>query len=522
MNNFSTKHFIVLWLLSVLILAVQSCNDPGVQLEKSKVQFTFSSGTSSNGRVKDIGLPENARLRISIESSSGTPIFTNYEIQILKAGEGYITEPLELKPGSYALTDFMIVKDGEVLYAVPKSESPLSASVLHSLPYNFSLAENTVANVSVQVIDVRDEKPEAFGYASFKISIVNILSLIVFNTEGGQTSITTATAEVRNGKELVGTFSLDAAVNTIAFEGDPDAVYTLSVYSGEKASVNTFNFKALKKELGAKPLKIELEPALLLTLESSVDEGNEYEDFFEFLLDGTGGEVNIDWGDGSEDSVTLPFNGSHEYTSGTYTAVITGDLDQITNLAGFSYGTIIYAIKGLTNLPALKTYNPSWGAVPIKVDLSNCKNLETIFVEKYGAPYEPFDVRTDFKLPEEHFIDKFIFFLPSLEETEDIISAEELEVLVDNIYNNAMLRDIYAGRFLVYPVETPSAETQRKLNILQSDYNWRISLNGYPDDEDYEAGRIKHDMKAQRENWLRQKFPNSAHISRSGKIGITN
>ncbi len=516
MNNLP-KHFTAVWLLSTLILCLQSCEDRGVQLEKSKVQFTLSPGNASNGKAKDINLPENTRLRISIESNSGTPIFSDHEVQVLKAGNGYLTDPLELVPGTYQITDFMIVNDGEVLYAAPKNKSQLSSFVQHSLHYNFSVTENSVANVSMQVIDARNEKPEAFGYASFKK--VNSLSFIVFKKKGGQTSLRGATAELRQGKILIKTFSVNAGKNTIAFEGDPDALYTLSVYAGEEAKAITFNFRQLKKELGAKPLKIALEPALLLTMESGVDEGNEYEEFFEFILEGTGGAVNVNWGDGYESSATLPLNLTHEYTTGSYTAIVTGDLAQITNLYGFSYGTIIYAIKGLTNLTALKTYNPSWGAVPIKVDLSNCKKLETIYVAKYGAPYEPCDLRTDFKLPEEHFIKEFIFDAPTFDINREFISAAELAVLVDNIYNNAIKRDIHDGNFFVNPVEAPSAETQQKLDILQNDYNWGVGLN---DQIYFESGRTKQDLKGRREKWLRNQFPNSVHLSRSSKMAVAN
>lgn len=520
MNNFLPNRLAVICLFSTLILSVQSCDEQSIHLEKSKVQFTLSPGTTSNGRVTEIQLPENARLRISVESNSGAAIFSSHEIELLRTGNNYITAPLELMPGTYAITDFMIVKDSEVLNAAPRSKSPFSSFVLHSLPYNFSVSENSIANVSMQVIEVRDERPEAFGYGSFKVTTGNKLSFIVSNAKGGQPSLREATAELRRGKELIKTFSVAAGMNTIAFEGDPDAVYTLSVYAGEEANVRTFNFKELKNELGAKPLKIKLEPALLLTMESSV-ESNGSEEYFELVLEGTGA-VNINWGDGFEDPGTLPLAGSHEYTSGTYTAVITGDLDQITNLWGFSYGTVIMAITGLTNLTALKTYNPSWGAVPIKVDLGNCEKLETIHVEKYGAPYEPVDLRTDFKLPEEHFIKEFIFYAPSFDINRENISAEELEVLVDNIYNNATQRSIYEGRFFVSPVEAASAQTQKKLDILQNEYKWDVGLNRDIYEDNSEAGRTKKDLKSRRENWLRQKFPNNKHLFRSAAMARTN
>jgi len=234
-------------------------------------------------------------------------------------------------------------------------------------------------------------------------------------------------------------------------------------------------------------------------------------------LDGTDGAINVNWGDGYENSYELPLVGVHEYTIGTYTAIITGDLDQITNLWGFSYGTVIYGIKGLTNLTALKTYNPSWGAVPIKVDLSQCESLETIYVEKLGGPYEPIDLRTDFKLPENHLINNFVFYAPSIDGNREYITPEEFEVFVDNIYNNTTERSIYDGKFFVYPVQTPSPEVQQKLDILQNQYNWDVRLDGNIWDFS-EAGRTKQDLNARRENWLREKSPKSKHLSRSAKM----
>jgi hypothetical protein len=207
---------------------------------------------------------------------------------------------------------------------------------------------------------------------------------------------------------------------------------------------------------------------------------------------------------------------------GTYTAIVTGDLDKITNLYGFSYGSVIYGIKGLTNLTDLKTYNPSWGAVPIKVDLSNCKKLETIFVEKHGGPYETVDLRREFLLPDEHFINEFVFYAPSLDPTREYISAEELEVFVDNIYGNATRRSIYEGKFFVFPVETPSPETQRKMEILQSVYNWDVRLDGNIWDDYSEEGRIKQDLNARRETWLRNKFPESKHLLRSARMAFAD
>lgn len=515
-------HAIAVWLFAAQLFWLQSCSDQGVQPQKQKVQFTFSNeATSDNGRAMDTNLPENTRLRVSIETSAGTPVFSNHEINVMRAGGSYMTDPVELMPGIYVITDFMIVNENELLYATPKAGSPLSTHVTQAVPYTFTVSESSVANVNMQVIDSRVNAPEEFGYASFTANVVNLLSVSVFKEQGEGTSLTTATAELRQGKTLIKTFSLNASTNTISFAGDPDDEYTLMVYAADAAKVMNFNFKELKEGLGTNPLKITLEPALVLTVLSHTEEGQEWEDYYELALEGAGGTVHINWGDGREDTGTLPYVGSNEYTDGTYTAIVTGDLNQITDLWGFAYETYMTAIDGLTNLTALKTYNPSWGAVPIHVDLSNCENLETIFVEKYGAPYNPIDLRTDFNLPAQHYINKFVFYAPGLEEFRGKVTAEELEVMVTNIYNNTISRNINGGKFIVTPVDDPSPQTQEMLDLLQNYYGWTIGLNSDNIYDDSEAGRVNTSLEARRENWLRDRAPGK-RISPNAKMVVVN
>jgi hypothetical protein len=514
MSNLSKHFLIAIWLLAVGSLLL-SCSDQGVQLEKQKVQFTLSPISTSGESLTDIDLPENTRAMISVTSSNGESVFTDHEISVFKRGDSYITDPLDLMPGGYVVTDFMIVKDSVSLYLTPKKDAEVTTSATDALPYNFSVAENN-ATVSMRVIDVQDEDIEKFGYASARVK-ANTLSIAAYEKKGDNTSLTSATAELRQNKKLLKTFSLASAVNTIKLEGDPKIPYTLTVYTGNSAKSQTFDIKTLKKEIGKNPLQIVLEPALVLSLESYVGEGNEYEEYFEFRMDGQG-SVNVDWGDGEQSAITLPFQVSHEYFSGNYTAIITGDIHHVTDFSGFSYSTIISAISGLTNLPALKVYDPSWGAVPIKVDLSNCKQLERINVAKLGAPYEPCDLRTEFKLPTEHLINAFIFDAPSFDINREFISEEELDVMVNNIYNNAIARNIHDGKFFINPVVAPWPETQQKLDALESQYNWRVGFNeeiyeAYEDDSSV-AGRSRttSDPDTQREQWLRERFSNSEQI----------
>lgn len=504
MIKFSKHYLLAAWLLASLTLLV-SCDDQATLHEKQKVQFSFSSANDpTNGRTKDIELPENTRLRISVSTPSGDTVITNHEIEILKAGDQYMAEPVEMMPGSYVLTDFMITSNGELLYATPKAGSALSEFVASTTPYNFAVSEGRNTNVNMQVIDGREFSPEEFGYTSFKANVINILSLSAFVQRGGQTTLTSATAELRQGAKLIKSFSLNASVNKIAFGGDPDAEYSLTVFTREEAKVMTFNFNELKEQIGDSPLKVTLEPALILSLEGHSTEP--WEDDFELFLDGVDGNVTVHWGEGSQSTGTLPYEGGLEYLEGEYTLVVTGDLDKITYFWGFAYMTYMEDISGLVNLKALTHYNPTWGTNSLRIDLSGCRKLESIFIEKYGAPYTPVDLRTDFKLPSEHNINEFVFYVPGIEESRAKVTAEELEMMVRNIYDNAAAKGIYDGRFIVTPVSDPNADTQRMLDALQNYYGWKIGLNSDEiyDFEGADSGRLRMTPEASREAWLKQ------------------
>lgn len=521
MGHLFSKHFIIALSLLAVGFFLQSCNEQGIQVEKQKVQFSLSPASTPSAAVSNIDLPENARATISVSSTTGTSILSDHEIAVFKTGGVYVTEPVELAPGSYLVTDFIIANDSVGLYVTPKKGAELTTSEGDALPYRFSIPENDAATVSMLVTNVENQDLEKFGYASLAAKAkTNSLSIAVYQSTGGTLSLTGATAELRQNKTLLKVFSLAAAVSTITFGGDPKLPYSITVYTATSAKTHTFNIREIKS-FRKNPLRIVLEPALILKMQSYVDEGNEYEDFFEVRMQGTGA-VNINWGDGAQTATTLPLEVSHEYFYGDYTAIVTGDIDQITDFWGFSYSTIILGITGMTNLTSLKVYNPSWGAVPIKVDLSNCKQLEAIYIAKYGAPYEPVDLRTDFKLPLEHNINSFILDVPSFDSSREFISAEELEAMVNNIYNNVLNRQITYGQFFVNPVVTPAPETQQKIDVLRNEYNWQVGFN----EDIYNAfsseakiststsARISRSTSANenREQWLRARFSNAEQI----------
>lgn len=512
-----SKTFITALMLLSVVLCLTSCSEENVQLENQKVQFTLSPSVAGES-VSAIELPKDVRARITVAANSGAIVLSDHEIAVTNLDGIYTTEGVELLSGSYAVTEFVIIKDSVELYVAPKKGAELTSSNMNALPLNFSVDQTSASPVIVNVEDVRNEDVRKFGYTSAKAK-GNSFAITV--REKGSSTPVSSTAELRQDKKLLDVFSLAASTNTLTLGGNPKLPYTLTVYTNKSAASKTFTLKDLQKEIGKKPLQVELAPALVLSLRSSVDENNEYEEYFNFRMDGKGAVV-VNWGDGEQTSANLPFEISHEYFSGSYRAIVTGDISKVTDFAGFSYSTIIHAITGLTNLHSLKVYDPSWGAVPIKVDLSNCKKLETIKVAKYGAPYEPCDLRTEFKLPAHHSISTFIFDAPSFDSNREFISAEELDVMVSNIYKNAINKSIYNGKFFVNPVVKPSSATQQKLDILTSQYNWRVGFNDdiYNAYDDVTSGRMKaiSDSDSRREQWLRDRFSHSEQIIERGSV----
>src|SRR5687768_9447241 len=163
----SNYFLLTVWLLAICFI-IQSCSEQGISLEKQMVQFTLNPASTESGQVNEIDLPENAHAIISITSSTGGSDFTNHEVAVSNNNGVYVTDRMELTPGSYTITDFMIVKDSIGLYVAPKKGAELATSLTDALPFNFSVSENNDATVAMHVMDVRSDDLERFGYTSAK------------------------------------------------------------------------------------------------------------------------------------------------------------------------------------------------------------------------------------------------------------------------------------------------------------------------------------------------------------------
>src|SRR6187399_1131825 len=113
--------------ISISLVALNCANDEKMPVQ-GKVQFALAitSSSADGGRILSQSFPDGAYISLSIETASGSSVYSLKKIDLIKLGDGYVTAPLALTEGSYHLTDFFVMSaDNEILYATPKAGSPL-------------------------------------------------------------------------------------------------------------------------------------------------------------------------------------------------------------------------------------------------------------------------------------------------------------------------------------------------------------------------------------------------------------
>jgi hypothetical protein len=159
-----------------VILMLHSCDKPDeVTPSKASATFTFSKKQkSTDGKISSTAVP--AFILVSIEDINGKEIIKDKKLALHTFGESYVTEAIELTPGDYKLTKFLVQDAANiVIYATPLESADLESFVDDPLPINFSVTRNITTQLSPQVLTVNeDDKPESFGYVGFGFEIANV------------------------------------------------------------------------------------------------------------------------------------------------------------------------------------------------------------------------------------------------------------------------------------------------------------------------------------------------------------
>lgn len=456
-----------LMVVSVFTAGMIGCaEDAAVNTSDDPLQLNFKLSEDQNTAA----LPAETSLIISMESASGESVYSLENISFSKSGSGFTTEGLDVKPGNYVLTEFMLVDaQGKIMYTIPYSDSPLKDAVTAPLGINVTVTPNSPGKVSTEVLNVAKRKPVDFGLASFRTS--NSFQVIV--SEGGSGKSVAANAVILDGPDTVASMILPAKKSRISFDGKLDKTYKLVVTKEACAPyVTDFTLGEWATAYRNKAVKILLAPAFTMTAQA--DANPEYP--FYFYIGGDQANLSINWGDGEVETLTIndPLGQeiTHDYASaGAYPITITGELDKIVHFYSF-YGGSVFSDIQFRHLTNLKELLYGLTACPSTIDLSENTNLETAMLPGLR------DLQT-LILPETNSL-KFLEV-----DGDNQLNTEDVDAIINNIYTNASsanrregvlgLRASWAqAEDDMSMIGPPSAESLILLESLRNDYGWIV------------------------------------------------
>lgn len=462
------------FLAAVLLVtaSLQSCmREYDDHREVEKVQFTFSAASVEAGRTQTSeGIKS---LLLTLTKANGESVYTRHVIEILSFGDSYITQPLQLRPGHYKVTEFLLVDNSQnISHATPLKGSVLSKIVAKPLAHAFNVQKGVSNNIDMEVIETKYHKPEDFGYASFGIDVVGAFKLEVYLKNGAKNVFTDADVYIINGNDTISHQKAGPKVNRIAFKGDPEGTYKLVVSKdGYGSYTQTFVFNDLQKQLAGKSVKVFFE------LSFNMIANIEYEQQ-EFYLDITGPEnLTVDWGDGTRETVqtdqTLAIYHIYD-VPGKYPITVTGDLNDITEMYSvFSQAPV--SLLDVSKLANLKVIWFVYTQLPAELDLSYNTKLELVNLKTPSLK--------SLKISAEHQINTIYI-------DGAVLSTTNIDSIISRIYHAAVAANRMNGEFSLYAIGDedvdgepdgegmigpPSAEALAQLRALRSNYQWNIT-----------------------------------------------
>jgi hypothetical protein len=204
------------------------------------------------------------QVMLSVEDLNGNPVLTDKLIPVYQFGTSFVSEKIEIKTGEFKLTKFMVINPaGAVVFAAPKAGSPLAYLCNRPLPFNFNILPDQVTTVLPEVLEVGDQTPDKFGYATFGVQIIKPLDLWVMcildnPLSTAPTQITTARVTIYASNGWHYTFKLEAAVNHLVIRGGSEVYDFVLEKEGYPSQKMQFTAKELLSTTKENPLLLKI------------------------------------------------------------------------------------------------------------------------------------------------------------------------------------------------------------------------------------------------------------------------
>lgn len=402
-----------------------SCYEEDPIAQSNEVQFTFDALESTE-------LPENISVELSIQEASGATLTKN--VTFTRSGNSYSGHPVRLKPGTYTVNDFLIV------------DQPLSAEL--ALDKHFAVSGEGTHAISM-------------GKLQLKKSGKNNLQIVVYTHDGPKKRLTDAKLTLYNetGGETY-EYLLSARTNRIEFKGNPEDYYYIVIEKeGYVQYYSIFSYNWLESKKIEVTLQELNQPGTITFQPGST--------CFLMQLEVMGqGSVTIDWGQGAIEVIKFDIDSEDAtgnaiiYRENCYAislppAQISGDVHLIKGITFENSADAIDAqyASGLQKLVLIDPYMPL-------LDLTSNTELRTLSI--MGGYMGPIT------LPQQHAIQSL-----TISPGYGWPSTEQVDYIIDNIYTNAVTRDLRGGSIALNGASV-SQQTATKLSELVMSYSWTL------------------------------------------------
>ncbi len=146
MKNFIRTIMVPLALFSLAGLSSCEINN-NENTPKGTAEFSLSlpSETAKKSIVATDSSNLSLQVLVTLTDPAGNPVLTDKMIPLYSFGTEYVSEKIEIKPGEYKLTKFMVINAaGVVIFAAPVAGSPLAYLCNRPLPFSFTILSGQV------------------------------------------------------------------------------------------------------------------------------------------------------------------------------------------------------------------------------------------------------------------------------------------------------------------------------------------------------------------------------------------
>ena len=242
-------------LILLVLFAFSSC-EKNSDSSKGTAKFSIAPIDEINQTKSAFTAGDSAmityHLMVSVADSEGNPVLTDELVPVYLWGSRFMSEEVEMEPGDYLLTGFVLINSaGEVIAATPLEGSPLAYLVRDPLPVAFTITGGASTLVSPELLAVGDHTPGDFGYVTFGGQIIKPLDFYAMCVIDNPLSMApaplpvTAQLTVFAGNQWRYRFSLEASVNHLVIRGGYE-YYTLLL---EKEGYKPQRFTVKAREL---------------------------------------------------------------------------------------------------------------------------------------------------------------------------------------------------------------------------------------------------------------------------------